>query len=395
MYCWLLGFRELVRVMGREWQVWVSPSSQNRRGSDMSLPSQGSEKQTLSAVTLASCVALFVSFLGLSQFDLPIVRYMRSVTTYFSSEQLTITWLAVMNYVGNWIGSELHVVGLCLGLLALGWVRQQPSLIVAAVQSVIGLGMVTVVVNSLKHLIGRPRPKFTHTGDWHIGVAWDSGFDSFPSGHSAVSFVVATVLAKRFPVIGPFCLGVAAFAALSRIPRGSHFLTDVVAGAILGILSGLLAAAPLTQWRVSIADGLRHGAVGASMVLMILWVLARPMDDGMVGMLLLAAAAMAILGGLWLHRGHWSTTGQSPKGWQTKASFLLIASGLAALTTSPLVLTSVGLACLAVWFTPFVPSNTTDQPVSPWSAWHEGALLGGLIVGISLLIGAREVLPFQ
>ncbi|NJO83299.1 MAG: phosphatase PAP2 family protein [Blastochloris sp.] len=86
----------------------------------------------------------------------------------------------------------------------------------------------------LKHLIGRPRPKFAHSGEWQLTPSWASGLDSFPSGHSAASFAVATVLAKRFPAVGPLCLGIAAFVALSRILRGSHFPTDVFGGAVVG-----------------------------------------------------------------------------------------------------------------------------------------------------------------
>lgn len=362
----------------------------------MSLPSQGSEQQTASAIApIAFCVALFISFLGLSQFDLPIVRYVRSVTIHLPSDQLTIPWMAFTSHVGNWIGDGWHLAEVSLALLALGWVRKRQHIVVAAIQSLIGHGIAALLVNGLKHLIGRPRPKFTHAGDWHMSVSWVSGWDSFPSGHSAATFAVATVLAKRFPVVGPLCISVAAFVALSRVLRGSHFPTDVVGGAVVGILSGSLAAAPLTQWRTSIADGLRHAAVGASMVLVILWALSRPMDDGLVGMLFLVLAAVAILGGVWLRRGHWSTIGQSQGGWQAKVSILLIAYGLAALTTSPLVLSSVGLACLAVWFTPVVGLSATDQNVSTWSLLHEGALLGGLMLGISLLICAREVLPFR
>lgn len=362
----------------------------------MSTPSQGSDRKIFFAVTLiASSIALFVSFIGLSQFDLTIVRYVRSVTIHLPWDQLTIPWMAVTSQAGNWIGDGWHLAELSLGLLAVGWVLKQPHTIAAAIQSLIGHGIAALLVNGLKHLIGRPRPKFTHSGDWHMSVSWVSGWDSFPSGHSAASFAVATVLAKRFPMVGPLCIGVAAFVALSRVLRGSHFPTDVVGGAVLGILSGSLASAPLTEWRTSMADGIRHAAIGASAVLMILWALSRPMDDGVVGLLFLALAAVAILGGLWLRRGQWSTTGQPLEGWQGKTSVLLIAYGLAALTTSPLVLSSVGLACLAIWCAPPVLSSPTGQKSSAWTVLRETALLGALMIGLSVLMYARAVLPFR
>ncbi len=362
----------------------------------MSVPFQRAERQAVSATAvLASSVALLISFLGLSQFDLPIVRYVRSVTIHLPWDQLTIPWMAFTSDLGNWIGDGWHLTALSLVLLALGWILTRPTMIVAAIQSLIAHGATALVVNGLKHVIGRPRPKFTHASDWQMSVSWVSGWDSFPSGHSAASFAVATVLAKRFPIASAVCIGVAAFVALSRVLRGSHFPTDVVGGAVLGSLSGALASAPLKEWRTSLADGVRHAAIGVSMVFVMLWTLSRPMDEGLVGMLFLILAAVAILAALWLRRGLWSMTGQSGRGWQHTASILLIVYGLAALTTSPLVLSSVGLVCLAVWCAPPVLSSETDWQASRWSVFRESALLGGLLLGIFLLIGARAVLPFR
>ena len=137
----------------------------------------------------------------------------------------------------------------------------------AAIQSLIAHGIAAVLANVLKHLIGRPRPKFVHSGDWQMAISWISGLDSFPSGHSTASFAVATVLTKRFPTWGPLCMGLAAFVALSRVLRGSHFPTDVVGGAVVGILSGSIAAAPLKEWRTSVQQGCRDAAIGSSLVL--------------------------------------------------------------------------------------------------------------------------------
>jgi undecaprenyl-diphosphatase len=63
---------------------------------------------------------------------------------------------------------------------------------------------------------------------------------SFPSGHSATAFACATVFstfAPRWRV--PFFL-LATLIALSRLYNGVHYPTDVVAGALLGVLVALL-----------------------------------------------------------------------------------------------------------------------------------------------------------
>jgi undecaprenyl-diphosphatase len=64
---------------------------------------------------------------------------------------------------------------------------------------------------------------------------------SFPSGHTITAFAVAVSLAAFYPDLGIGLLFCAASIALSRILLGMHFLSDVLAGALIG--SGLACGA--------------------------------------------------------------------------------------------------------------------------------------------------------
>ena len=362
----------------------------------MKVPSQSSEwNAPLIMAWGCSCASLVISFVGLSQFDLPIVRYVRSVTIHRPWDQLTIPWMAFTSNAGDWIGEGSHLVIGSILLLVAGWLLRKPSVMMAALQSLIAHLLAAISVNGLKHLIGRPRPKFVHSGEWQLTMSWTSGWDSFPSGHSAASFAVATVLARRFPAVGFIGIGIAAFVALGRILRGAHFPTDVVGGAVLGSVCGAIASASLKQWRTSLLDGLRHAAMGAAVFLALLWALSRHMDDGVIGTLLLALAATAIVGGLWLRRGYWLAREKVMPGWQVKASTLLLAYGLSAMATSPLVLASMGFVCLAFWFTPVASVDEPSQGSSGWMVVREGAMVGGLVLAVLTLTYARGVLPFH
>jgi undecaprenyl-diphosphatase len=57
---------------------------------------------------------------------------------------------------------------------------------------------------------------------------------SFPSGHTITAFAVAVSLSAFYPSLLPGLLFCAASVALSRILLGMHFLSDVVAGALIG-----------------------------------------------------------------------------------------------------------------------------------------------------------------
>ena len=73
---------------------------------------------------------------------------------------------------------------------------------------------------------------------------------SFPSGHAANNFALATVLALFFRRWGWLYFVVAALVAYSRIYVGSHYPSDVVVGAVLAAgLSFLAVAIAEALWR--------------------------------------------------------------------------------------------------------------------------------------------------
>lgn len=341
-------------------------------------------------------MALGVSLFGLARLDLPITKYVRSVTTHLPWDQLTVPWMAFTSNWGDWIGQGWRLAFLSFFLLAIAWAFKKPSIKSVAIQTLIAHGIAALLANVLKHLIGRPRPKFVHSGDWQMSVSFVSGLDSFPSGHSTASFAIATVLAKRFPVMSPLCLGIALFVGISRVLRGSHFLTDVMGGAIIGILSGCIAAAPLRQWRTSLEEGLHYAAIACSIVLGVLWTLSQRMEDGMIGVACVTLGIICISGGLWGRKDHWfrgACSGHHT--WPAPASMLLMAFGIAAMTTSPLVIVSVGCVCVASWFRHRTRSREPKAQATRWIVLREGALLWSLCLALLTLATARGILPFQ
>lgn len=65
---------------------------------------------------------------------------------------------------------------------------------------------------------------------------------SFPSGHTAASFTVVTVLFRcREKWLWKLCLLIAVLIAFSRLYLYVHYPTDVLGGIAVGILSGIIA----------------------------------------------------------------------------------------------------------------------------------------------------------
>ncbi len=99
--------------------------------------------------------------------------------------------------------------------------------------------VVGVVTQVLKHIVGRPRPNHTNFEDT-FGFnffTFDSSFHSFPSGHSSTIFIICFILVATFPKLKYFFYFLASVVALSRVVVGAHFFTDIVAGAILALIS--------------------------------------------------------------------------------------------------------------------------------------------------------------
>ncbi|WNQ13203.1 undecaprenyl-diphosphatase [Paenibacillus aurantius] len=88
--------------------------------------------------------------------------------------------------------------------------------------------------NILSHWFYRNRPFVTH----HVHLLIDHAANaSFPSDHSIGAFVIATSIWLFRRKAGSLWLLLAAFISFSRIWNGVHYPADVIAGAILGILS--------------------------------------------------------------------------------------------------------------------------------------------------------------
>ncbi len=136
-----------------------------------------------------------------------------------------------------------------LGLVALWLAGDATQRHWAAVQFG-GISIMAVIVMALKFSIRRQRP----AGEWGL-LYRSTDPHSFPSGHAARAFLLATLGWH----LGPAWLGVllliwAPLVALARVAMGVHYLSDVLAGALLGVLGGFVAwqiYPAIYQWYLS------------------------------------------------------------------------------------------------------------------------------------------------
>ena len=103
------------------------------------------------------------------------------------------------------------------------------------------------VTYGLKYTVNEKRP--------------NGGSQSFPSGHSSISFSSAEFMRKRYGwEYGVPAYAASSFVAYSRVESGEHHPHDVIAGAAIGIASSYIFTRPYKGWQVQAdADGKYFG----------------------------------------------------------------------------------------------------------------------------------------
>lgn len=105
----------------------------------------------------------------------------------------------------------------------------------------IAILLTAVVVLVVKFTVRRKRPE----GDWG-GVYRSTDPHSFPSGHAARAFMLAVLASSLGPAwFAALLLVWAPLVCLARVAMGVHYLSDVVAGGLLGAALGWLLVSAL------------------------------------------------------------------------------------------------------------------------------------------------------
>lgn len=144
---------------------------------------------------------------------------------------------SLQNLAGRWsnigLGIELGAGG---AAWAYGCERHHPYAAESGFKALEASGVALTVDLGLKLAFNRQYP-YGHNS---TGEFWEGG-KSFPSGHAAMSFALASVMAHRYPhnhwiKWGSYAL--AAGVSLARYPAKKHFPSDILVGAPVGYLIG-------------------------------------------------------------------------------------------------------------------------------------------------------------
>jgi membrane-associated phospholipid phosphatase len=132
------------------------------------------------------------------------------------------------------------------GLIVAGLVSHHERIAQAGGRLAVALLVAGAANQGAKLAFGRPRPDESLDAD---GFRPFSGQTAMPSGHTTMAFALATSLADEVhqPWAKVGLYGLAATVGWSRLNDNRHWLSDVAAGALVGITSAKLASG---RWRI-------------------------------------------------------------------------------------------------------------------------------------------------
>jgi membrane-associated phospholipid phosphatase len=130
--------------------------------------------------------------------------------------------------------------------------RPLSNLVAAGVLCSISLIVGETTKSLLKLVFGRlwldtwvqNNPSFLHDGAYGFNFFHGgAGYASFPSGHTAATCAVISVLWMLYPKLRPLCALAVMAVAVGLIGANYHFLSDVIAGGFIGTSTGWMTVA--------------------------------------------------------------------------------------------------------------------------------------------------------
>lgn len=134
-------------------------------------------------------------------------------------------------------GDATGTIPIIGGIALTGLITRNKELTRAAIRATESVVFADLFVQGSKFIVGRSRPSGDPDLDAYDFHSFGSASPAFPSGHSANAFALATSLSdaigKKWATLGLYAL--ATGTAWARLSEQQHWLTDVIAGAAVGI----------------------------------------------------------------------------------------------------------------------------------------------------------------
>lgn len=183
------------------------------------------------AVFLLCCCTIVASVIWI---DVPVAWWIESHTT---------EW---MRRLGSWLeeaGKAHWVLGYCLAVSLIAW-RSMRSVAHKHLALFASVALSGIAANIIKVLACRSRPPLLiehGIETWNLlGFNTEFLWNSFPSGHASTGLAIALTGSALYPQLRWMFWTVGLAIALGRIMLNVHYVSDVLAGGLLGVVVAML-----------------------------------------------------------------------------------------------------------------------------------------------------------
>ncbi len=208
------------------------------------LPTFKSDLRNIGDAELAKNIVLVggAPFVLSFTFDRSIADEIQSIKNDYVREYFDLT---------NKLGGKLAVGGVALSFMTgqlivigsyiTGSVTKNEKLRDFGLTSMESMFLAGLTTTLIKILMGRARPSTSHTPYVFRPINFDDKYQALPSGHTTIAFAWLTVFANyygsnQFIKYGAYAL--ATSAAIARVYKNRHWLSDCVLGAMIGFYFG-------------------------------------------------------------------------------------------------------------------------------------------------------------
>ncbi|MDP2908311.1 MAG: phosphatase PAP2 family protein [Nanoarchaeota archaeon] len=170
------------------------------------------------------------------------ILFVSLLLSFFYDKQMTLliaeNRISMLNGFAIWLTSPLTIITVFLLMTTLFlWEERKRKWIIPLWASIIATGALTVLIKFFTH---RARPFEELTTPLIQGIDYTFSFwnTSFPSMHTAAAFSLVPILDKEFPKLKWFWITMAILISFSRVYVGVHYVSDTLAGCMIGLLIG-------------------------------------------------------------------------------------------------------------------------------------------------------------
>lgn len=142
------------------------------------------------------------------------------------------------------VGDQPPLYAISAGVLATGVLTGDRRTAKAGLRMLAAHVLTIRFKNAIKHVIDRSRPDLiAKEGKYEMrpGRRTAKDYTSFPSGHTASSVALALAFGREYPKQRVAVVGLASAIAGVQVVRSKHFVSDLIAGAAVGIAAEYLA----------------------------------------------------------------------------------------------------------------------------------------------------------